>query len=112
VLRGRAVAADRLAIGAGATLQVAAGLLRAGAEVEVAIRPERVRLEPTLVPGDNRLEARVEGLVYQGAQTEVTARLADGQRVLVFVTEPAPLPLAAGQTVRLHLPADAFMVLA
>jgi ABC-type Fe3+/spermidine/putrescine transport system ATPase subunit len=112
VLRGRAVAADRLAIGTGATLQVPAGLLRAGAEVEVAIRPERVRLAPTPAPGDNVLEARVEGLVYQGAQTEVTARLADGQRVLVFVTEPAPLPLAAGQTVRLHLPADAFMVLA
>jgi putative spermidine/putrescine transport system ATP-binding protein/spermidine/putrescine transport system ATP-binding protein len=91
---------------------VAAGLLRAGAEVEVAIRPERVRLAPTPAPGDNVLEARVEGLVYQGAQTEVTARLADGQRVLVFVTEPAPLPLVAGQTVRLHLPADAFMVLA
>jgi hypothetical protein len=34
------------------------------------------------------------------------------ERVLVFVTEPAPESLALGQTVRLHLPADAFMVLA
>jgi spermidine/putrescine transport system ATP-binding protein len=111
VLCGRAVAADRIAVGAGSTLQVAGGpALRAGAEVEVAIRPERVRLAPG--PGDNVLDARIEGLVYQGAQTEVTARLHDGQRVLVFVTEPAPVPLAAGQTVRLHLPADAFMVLA
>jgi hypothetical protein len=42
----------------------------------------------------------------------VAARLDDGQRVLVFVTEPTPLPLAVGQTIRLHLPADAFMVLA
>ena len=61
--------------------------------------------------GDNALEARIEALVYQGAQTEVAARLADGQRVLVFVTEPSPVPLAAGHAVRLQLPADAFMLL-
>jgi spermidine/putrescine ABC transporter ATP-binding subunit len=111
VLRGRAVAADRVAVAAGPTLKVGGGrALRVGTEVELAIRPERVRLAPG--PGDNVLDARVEGLVYQGAQTEVTARLDDGQRVLVFVTEPAPIPLVLGQMVRLHLPADAFMVLA
>ena len=110
VLRGPAVAADRVAIG-GATLRMAEGRPRpAGATVELAIRPERVLLASA--PGDNVLDARVEGLVYQGAQTEVTARLADGQRVLAFVPEPVPVPLAIGETVRLHLPADAFMVLA
>ena len=110
VLRGRALAADRVAVAAG-TLRVAgARALPAGADVELAIRPERVQVAAG--PGDNVLDARVEGLVYQGAQTEVTARLADGQRVLVFITEPTPAPLALGQTVRLHLPADAFMVLA
>jgi spermidine/putrescine ABC transporter ATP-binding subunit len=110
VLRGHVVAADRVTVAAG-TLRVAGGRAwPAGADVELAIRPERVRLAAG--PGDNVLDARVEGLVYQGAQTEVTARLDDGQRVLVFVTEPAPVPLAPGQTVRLHLPADAFMVLA
>ena len=83
--------------------------LGAGEEVDLGIRPERVRLAAG--PGDNVVEARIEGLVYQGAQTEVTARLGDGQRVLVFVVEPAPLPLAAGQTVHLLMPADAFMVL-
>jgi spermidine/putrescine ABC transporter ATP-binding subunit len=109
VLRGRAVAADRVAVAAG-TLRVVGGrALPVGADVELAIRPERVRLAPG--PGDNALDARVEGLVYQGAQTEVTARLDDGQRVLVFVTEPAALPLGLGQAVRVHLPADAFMVL-
>ena len=41
------------------------------------------------------MEARIEALVYQGSQTDVTARLADGQRVLVFVVEPA-LPAAGG----------------
>jgi spermidine/putrescine ABC transporter ATP-binding subunit len=110
VLRGRAVAADQVAVAA-STLQVAgAPAWPVGTEVELAIRPERARLAPG--PGDNVLDACIEGLVYQGAQTEVTARLADGQRVLVVVSEPAPVPLAPGQTVRLHLPADAFMVLA
>ncbi len=111
VLRGRAVVADRVEVAAGAVLRVATSRpLVAGAKVELAIRPERVRL--AMAPGDNVVDARIEGLVYQGAQTELSARLADGQRVLVFVTEPAPVPLAPGQAVRLHLPADAFMVLA
>jgi len=109
VLRGRAVAADRVVVAA-SSLHVGGRALPVGADVELAIRPERVRLAPG--PGHNVLGARVEGLVYQGAQTEVTARLDDGQRVLVFVTEPAPESLALGQTVRLHLPPDAFMVLA
>jgi putative spermidine/putrescine transport system ATP-binding protein len=110
VLRGRGVAADRLAFGSGLALRVLSGRpLPDGAEVEVAIRPERVRLATH--PGPNVVEARIEGLVYQGAQTEVTARLADGQRVLVSVTEPAPAPLAPGQTVQVHFPPDAFMVL-
>jgi spermidine/putrescine ABC transporter ATP-binding subunit len=109
VLRGRAVAGDRVTV-AGATLRVKGATLGAGTDVELAIRPERVRLATG--PGDNVLDARIDGLVYQGAQTEVTARLADGQALLVFVTEPAPVTLSPGHAVRLHLPADAFMVLA
>jgi len=111
VLRGRAVDGERVAVTDGPPLRVAgARPLPAGAEVELAIRPERVRLAAG--PGDNVVEARIEGLVYQGAQTEVTARLGDGQRVRVFVIEPTPAPLATGQAVHLHLPAEAFMVLA
>ena len=99
-----------MALGGGATVRLTAGrALRAGEALDLAIRPERVRLAPG--PGDNVVAARIEGLVYQGSQTDVTARLADGQRVLVFVVEPAPMPLAVGQTVHLLLPADAFMVL-
>ena len=108
VLRGRAVAADRVVV-AGGTLHVGGRALRAGADVELAIRPERLRL--VAAAGDNVLDARVEGLVYQGAQTEVTARLGDGQRVLVVVGEPARVPLAVGQTLRLFLPGEAFIVL-
>jgi spermidine/putrescine ABC transporter ATP-binding subunit len=108
VLRARAVAPGRVAV-AGVELRVAGGALQPGADVELAIRPERVRLRAG--PVDNGVDARIDGLVYQGAQTEVTARLADGQRVLVFVTEPSPVPLASGHVVRLELPADAFMLL-
>jgi ABC-type Fe3+/spermidine/putrescine transport system ATPase subunit len=111
VLRGRALDGERVAVTGGPPLRVAGGLpgRAAGAEVELVIRPERVRLVPA--PGDNVLPARVEDLVYQGAQTEMTARLDDGQLVRIFVGEPAPGPLAPGQGVHLHLPADAFMVL-
>jgi spermidine/putrescine ABC transporter ATP-binding subunit len=110
MLRGRAVEAERVAVGEGVTLRVASGrALTLGADVELAIRPERVRLATG--PGDNVVEAEIDTLVYQGAQTEVTARLGDGQRVRVFVTEPAPVPLAPGKRVSLHLPADAFMVI-
>jgi spermidine/putrescine ABC transporter ATP-binding subunit len=111
VLRGTATGADAVTLGSGATVRVAVGrALRVGETLDLAIRPERVRL--VTGRGDNVVEARIEGLVYQGAQTEVTARLGDGQHVLVFVVEPAPVPLAAGQSVHLLLPADAFMVLA
>ena len=110
MLRGRAASGELVTVTGGVALRVAAGrVLKVGAEVELAIRPERVRL--ATAPGDNVVEAEIDALVYQGAQTELTAKLADGQRVRVFVTEPAPIPLAPGQRVRLHLPADAFMVI-
>jgi spermidine/putrescine ABC transporter ATP-binding subunit len=111
VLRGRAVAEDRVALSPDLTIRVSVGgVLRVGEQIELAIRPERVRL--AAAAGEGTAEARIEGLVYQGAMTEVSARLADGQRVRVFVNEPAPMPLAPGQIIHLRLPADAFMVLA
>ena len=111
VLRGRAVSADQVALSPGLTIRVAVGAaLRVGEALELAIRPERVGLAAG--PGEGTAEARIDGLVYQGSMTEVSARLDDGQRVLAFVTEPAPIPLAPGQLVHLRLPADAFMVLA
>ena len=108
VLRGRATAADRVTLGGGEALRVL-GLagLRAGETVELAIRPERIRL--TGGAGENVLDGRVTGVVYQGVQTELTVEIGAGQRLLVFVAEPAPAALAAGQALRLHLPADAFM---
>src|SRR6266849_5160545 len=108
VLRGHATAADRVTLAGGETLRVL-GLagLRAGEAVELAIRPERIRL--TGGAGENVMDGRVTGVVYQGVQTELIVEIGGGQRLLVFVAEPAPAALAVGQALRLHLPPDAFM---
>jgi len=58
---------------------------------------------------ENVVEARVTGVVYQGVQTELTVEIGGGQRLLIFVPEPGPAALAAGQALRLHLPPEAFM---
>jgi len=64
-----------------------------------------------VVPGDNVVTARIVGVIYQGLQTEVTAEIVGGQRLLAFVPEPAPPGLVPGRTLLLHLPAEAFMSL-
>ena len=109
ILRGHATRADEVRIGDRLLRVAGPPAFAPGSEVEVAIRPERVQL--ATAQRDNVLEGRIVRLSYQGALTEVTTEVAGGQRLLAFVTEPAPAPLAAGQTVRLHLPPDAFTVL-
>ena len=108
VLRGRATAGDRVTLAGGEPVRVL-GLsgLSAGEAVELAIRPERIRLAGE--DGENVMDGRVTGVVYQGVQTDLTVEIGGGQRLLVFVAEPAPTALAPGQAVRLHLPPDAFM---
>ncbi|MGH7418086.1 MAG: ABC transporter ATP-binding protein, partial [Candidatus Rokuibacteriota bacterium] len=113
VLRGRAAGANRLALPGGGMLRIeTAAAFRAGEEIELAIRPERIRLAGGAEEGgaeENVVEGRITGVVYQGVQTEVTTEIPGGQRLLVFVAEPAPVALVPGQPLRLHLPADAFM---
>jgi spermidine/putrescine ABC transporter ATP-binding subunit len=108
VLRGRATAADQVTLAGGEAVRVL-GVpgLRAGEAVELAIRPERIRL--TGGAGENVMDGRVTGVVYQGVQTDLTVEIGGGQRLFVFVPEPAPGALAPGQTLRVHLPPDAFM---
>ena len=108
VLRGRATAGDRVALAGGEPVRVlGVSGLSAGEAVELAIRPERIRLAGG--DGENMMDGRVTAVVYQGVQTDVTVEIGGGQRLLVFVAEPAPTALAPGQAVRLHLPPDAFM---
>jgi spermidine/putrescine ABC transporter ATP-binding subunit len=108
VLRGRVTAADQVTLAGGEAVRVLGvkGLL-AGEAVEVAIRPERIRLAAGA--GENVVDGRVTGVVYQGVQTDLTVEIGGGQRLVVFVPEPAPIALAPGQTLRLLLPPDAFM---
>jgi putative spermidine/putrescine transport system ATP-binding protein len=111
VLRGRAAGADRLELPGGEVLRVDGGAaFRPGEAVDVGIRPERIRV--VTGAGENVVDGHIAAVVYQGVQTEVIADLAGGQRLLVFVAEPSPTPLAPGQPLRLHLPADAFIRLA
>jgi ABC-type Fe3+/spermidine/putrescine transport system ATPase subunit len=110
MLRGRAVTGELVAIVGGRQPSRGCGTRAEGRRGGGARDPARARAVATAA-GDNVLEAEIAALVYQGAQTELTAKLPVGQRVRVFVTEPAPMPLAPGQRVRLHLPADGFMVI-
>ncbi len=112
-LPGRVTAPDRVDV-AGTTRRVAAGrALAAGEAVELAIRPERVRVDTTVDAGggENAVTGRVVTLGYLGAQVEVTVEIAGGTRVLSDLGEPLAASLAVGQAVRVTLPADAFMVL-
>jgi len=110
VMRGRVIASDRVELVPDVSLKVSISpALAVGQEVELAIRPERVSI--VVVPGDNVVTARIVGVIYQGLQTEVTAEIVGGQRLLAFVPEPAPPGLVPGRTLLLHLPAEAFMSL-
>ena len=110
-LAGRTTRADRVELAGGQTVRVAAPLPAAGQPVELAIRPERVRLLAPGVAEDNALEGRVVRLGYLGAQVEVTVELPGGQRVLAVASEPCPVALAVGTALRVGLPAEAFLVL-
>jgi spermidine/putrescine ABC transporter ATP-binding subunit len=114
-LRGRASAPDRVDLGAGVSVEVRlARPLEVGEDVELGIRPERVRVasSPAAVDtGSNRLVGRVTRLTYLGAHTEVAVQIAGGQLLLGVVVEPSPAPLAVGGEVVLVLSPDAFLLL-
>jgi spermidine/putrescine transport system ATP-binding protein len=77
------------------------------------IRPERVRIEAHGSPGDNRVPAMVERVVFMGAATQVMLRLAPGVPLQVLVQNDGEHPdLAQGTPVHAHLPPDALRVLA
>ena len=59
-------------------LTAGCGALDATGAVKIAVRPERVRLEPFDSTGVNRIPAMVERLVFLGSATQVIVRLAPG----------------------------------
>jgi spermidine/putrescine transport system ATP-binding protein len=77
------------------------------------IRPERVRIEPHGSPGDNRVPAMVERVVFLGAATQVMLRLAPGAPLQALVQNDGEHPdLTQGTPVHAYLPPDALRVLA
>jgi spermidine/putrescine ABC transporter ATP-binding subunit len=113
LLRGRAIALDRVELGPGLALRVETEPLPVGHSVELGIRPERVVVRGGEAGSAdvNTVGGRIVTLTYLGAQMEVMVELTGGQRVLGLVTEPSPIPLAVGQHVSLTLPPHAFMVM-
>jgi spermidine/putrescine transport system ATP-binding protein len=80
--------------------------------VKVAIRPERVRIEPFESAGVNRIPAMVERLVFLGSSTQVLLRLAHGVQVQALMqNEGGPPSYQQGTPVQAYLPADGLRVL-
>ena len=81
-------------------LTAGCGAIDATGAVKIAVRPERVRLEPFEATGVNRVPAMVERLVFLGSATQVIVRLAPGARVQALVhNDGEPLDLRAGNPV-------------
>jgi putative spermidine/putrescine transport system ATP-binding protein len=87
------------------------GSWRTGAAVAIAIRPERIRLEPAAADGGttavNRVGGTIEECIFRGALRRYRVRLGPGR--VWNVDEPAAggqPPLAAGATVSLSWRAE------
>ncbi|HVF07403.1 MAG TPA: ABC transporter ATP-binding protein [Actinomycetota bacterium] len=79
---------------------------------KVTIRPERVNLEPQDTPGENRVPAMVERVVYVGSVLQVIVNLAPGQRIQAWVqNEGGAMPFDSGAPITVHLPVEALRVL-
>ena len=80
--------------------------------VKLAIRPERVRIEPYEATGANRIPAMVERLVFLGSSTQVILRLAHGPEIQALFQNQGGLPAyQQGTAVQVLLPAEALRVL-
>ncbi|MFM7615298.1 MAG: ABC transporter ATP-binding protein, partial [Synechococcales cyanobacterium] len=96
----------------------------AGNPIQLAIRPEDVRLVETDAMGDNIVKARVEGIEYLGAMERLTMGLhspsgvtPDGKgRELLWMDLPASLSrdlhISVGELFSIHLPIDSIRVFA
>ncbi len=85
----------------------------ASGRAHAVIRPERVRIEAHGSPGDNRVPAMVERVVFLGSATQVMLRLAPGVPLQALVQNDGEHPdLAQGTPVHVYLPPDALRVLA
>ena len=84
LMSGQADGRGRVRIG---EVELAAGRgdVEAAGEVQVTIRPERVRLESLGTAGENRLQGVVNRVVYLGPTTQVLIELAHGDTLQASV---------------------------
>jgi spermidine/putrescine transport system ATP-binding protein len=93
-------------------LTAGCGAIDATGAVKIAVRPERVHLEPFDATGVNRVPAMVERLVFLGSATQVIVRLAPGARVQALVhNDGEPLAYEQGTPLQVYLPPEAVRVL-
>jgi spermidine/putrescine transport system ATP-binding protein len=85
----------------------------AAGPAHAVIRPERVRIEAHGSPGDNRVPAMVERVVFLGSATQVMLRLPTGIPVQALMQNDGEhQDLVQGTPVHAHMPAEALRVLA
>jgi spermidine/putrescine transport system ATP-binding protein len=112
LMRARSSGDDRVEVG-GVQLVARAGDTRRAGVVRLAIRPERVRIEPSGAGGQNRIPATIERLVYLGSTTQVYVLLPSGDRIQALVANAEEVEeYDAGAAVTAHLPEDALRILA
>ena len=111
LMRGRVLDGRTVDVG-GVALSAEQGDARSGV-VRLTIRPERVRIEPPSVTGENRVPATIERFVYLGSTTQVFVALPGGDRVQALVANSGDVEeYDVGSSVTAHLPADALRILA
>jgi len=89
----------------------AAGVPARG-DCRAVIRPERIRIEPYGDPGENRVPAMVERVVYLGSAQQLVLRLATGDLVhAMVVNDGSPREYVQGSAILAYLPPEALRVL-
>lgn len=93
-------------------LEATCGTIGATGDVKLAIRPERVRLEPFETKLANCVPAMVERLVFLGAMTQVIVRLAQGSQLQALVHNDGVVTgWAQGTPLNVVLPPESLRVL-
>ena len=79
---------------------------------DIAIRPERVRVETRSATGENRVPGMVERVVYRGSNNQVFIRLASGDLIQALVQNVGDeARYGSGDPVGVYLPPEALRIL-
>jgi spermidine/putrescine ABC transporter ATP-binding subunit len=90
----------RVTLASGGELALPSGNLAPGSAVLVALRPEKISIEPGTATGANTLAGRIAAAIFSGSS--LTYRVAVGERLLVvFEQNRSRAPLAEGSEVTL-----------